>query len=72
MGLYAKMYEKMLEEAAAQKCPECGGTMQAADSEVLVCKGCDFSVDIEDYQNCYLEKLLQEEGFYDQPTVEDE
>ena len=65
MGLYSQMYEKMLEETAARRCPECGGTMEPADDVVLVCNSCHFSADIEDYQTYYLEKLLQEEGFYD-------
>lgn len=66
MELYSKIYEKMLKETATKQCPECGGTMEPVDSEVLVCKSCNFSADIEDYQNYYLEKLLEEEGFYDQ------
>lgn len=32
-------------------CPECGGKMEFADDEVLVCEECGYSIDVDDYDD---------------------
>lgn len=32
-------------------CHECGGKMKKADSNVIICNDCGYSVDIDDYED---------------------
>lgn len=64
---YSEIYENAVEKANAMCCPECEsvGSLKYADNEVLVCENCQFSIEAEDLQPEWQEKLENEMGFYD-------
>lgn len=45
-------------------CPECGGKMEFADDEVVVCNDCGYSIEADDYDD-----LLEDDSDY--PTREE-
>lgn len=66
---YSEIYEKAVEKAENLCCPYCesNGTLEYADDEVLVCNNCKFSVEAEDLQSVWQDKIEDESGFYDVP-----
>ena len=60
-------YEESVEKANSMCCPECEseGTLKYADDEVLVCESCQYSIEAEDLQPVWQEKIEEEQGFYD-------
>lgn len=64
---YSEIYEKSLEKKYEMCCPDCEseGTLKYADDEVLVCEVCQYSIEAEDLQPVWQEKLEDEMGFYD-------
>lgn len=63
---YSEIYLKSLEKANSKTCPDCGSrhALRYADDEVLVCKSCRYSIDAEDLQPEWQEKLEDEYGLY--------
>lgn len=64
---YSDIYEMSVEKANAMCCLNCemDAQLEPADSEVLVCKNCGYSIDAVDLQPEWQEKLENELGFYD-------
>lgn len=62
-----EVYEKSVEKANSRCCPDCEmqGTLKYADETVLVCRSCNYSIEAEDLQPEWQEKIETEEGFYD-------
>jgi len=74
MGLFSKIFEMATEKAYSDTCPDCGavGSLEDADDTVKVCRVCGYSIDIEDVQSEWQDKLEDEMGFNDPYTGEDE
>ena len=64
---YSEIYEKSLEKKNGMCCPECEseGSLKYADDEVLVCDVCQYSIEAEELQPVWHDKLEDEMGFYD-------
>ncbi len=66
---FSDLFLKSRGMASLDMCPDCRAmySMSPADDTVMVCGECGYSVDIEDYASDILERLEEEEGFYDPP-----
>lgn len=64
---YSEIYEKSVEKKNRMCCPECEseGSLKYADNEALVCGVCHYSIEAENLQPTWQEKLEDEVGFYD-------
>ena len=58
----SEIYKKSVEKANAMCCPDCEspGTLEYADDKVLVCSSCGYSIDAEDLQPEWQEKIEDE------------
>lgn len=63
---YSEIYEKSVEKASSRCCPDCetSGSLQYADSEVLVCSVCGYSIEAEELQPKWQEIIEEDEGFF--------
>lgn len=64
---YSEIYEKSVDKTSSMCCPSCKSDRQLeyADSEVLICKNCGYSIDAIDLQSEWQDILEVEMGFYE-------
>lgn len=64
---YSEIYLMAVEKANGRCCPDCEseGSLHFADEEVLVCDVCQYSIEAEDLEPVWQDKIEDDEGFYD-------
>lgn len=63
---YSEIYEKSVEKKNRMCCPKCEKeySLKYADDEVLVCGACQYSIEAEELQSTWQDKLEDEMDFY--------
>ena len=59
MPTYSEIYESAYSKKEDRCCPDCDSynTLRFADSEVLVCSDCGFSIEAEDLLSAWIDKI---------------
>lgn len=59
MPSFSEIYERAHAKKCARCCPDCDSpnSLRFADEEVLVCSSCGFSIEAEDLQSAWMDKI---------------
>ena len=59
MQTYSKIYERAYCKKEDRCCPDCesDNSLRFADSEVLVCSACGFSIEADDLLSAWIDKI---------------
>ena len=62
MPSFSEIYERAYVKKCDRCCPDCdsSSSLKFADAEVLVCSSCGFSIEADDLQSAWQEKISAE------------